>query len=284
MSLSPSRPEPHRREMTRRVIRDRTGNVDDPTEPIHFVRFAAKKRPRAECYSVRMGRRTKCTDERIEQLSTYIANGLSNKDACALVDLTEQTLYQWFRRAAEERETFARLSELRGRDDLGDDERVEFEQLVERHGDGSALVDTPFQRCADAVEKAQPMFKGSNLAVVRRGATESSVETRTTTEQMVDGKGVPVLTEQGEPIFKQTTVKIERPPHWQAAAWLLERKFPGEFGRRQAIDHSGEIGGLGSAIPDRFRVEFVAPTRGPDEQHDSPADLPDEQPIAPAGD
>lgn len=29
--------------------------------------------------------------------------------------------------------------------------------------------------------------------------------------------------------------------HWQAAAWWLERKFPEEFGRREAISHSGDM-------------------------------------------
>ena len=30
-------------------------------------------------------------------------------------------------------------------------------------------------------------------------------------------------------------------PSWQSAAWWLERNYPEEFGRRQAIEHSGKI-------------------------------------------
>lgn len=34
---------------------------------------------------------------------------------------------------------------------------------------------------------------------------------------------------------------IER--DWKAAAWLLERKFPGEYGSRSKVEHSGPGGG-----------------------------------------
>lgn len=33
---------------------------------------------------------------------------------------------------------------------------------------------------------------------------------------------------------------------WQASAWILERRFQKEFGRRQEIDHSGKIDGQSS--------------------------------------
>ena len=29
--------------------------------------------------------------------------------------------------------------------------------------------------------------------------------------------------------------------HWQACAWLLERKYPDEFGRKERVEHSGTI-------------------------------------------
>lgn len=31
--------------------------------------------------------------------------------------------------------------------------------------------------------------------------------------------------------------------HWQAAAWWLERSFPGRYGRRERIEHTGGEGG-----------------------------------------
>lgn len=31
------------------------------------------------------------------------------------------------------------------------------------------------------------------------------------------------------------------PQHWQAAAWLLERRFPNEFGKKEIKEHRGEV-------------------------------------------
>lgn len=39
-----------------------------------------------------------------------------------------------------------------------------------------------------------------------------------------------------------TVAKINADPSWQAKAWLLERQFPEEFGRRQLIAHAGPDG------------------------------------------
>ena len=43
-----------------------------------------------------------------------------------------------------------------------------------------------------------------------------------------------------EAVLKTALVsKIMNSPNWQAQAWLLERMFPEEYGRRQVIAHSG---------------------------------------------
>ena len=50
-----------------------------------------------------------------------------------------------------------------------------------------------------------------------------------------------------EELFKQTNIAIiqqaAKDGTWVAAAWLLERKHPEEFGRRQVLEHSGNIVG-----------------------------------------
>lgn len=33
------------------------------------------------------------------------------------------------------------------------------------------------------------------------------------------------------------------PQHWQANAWLLERRFPKEFGKSERVEHTGKDGG-----------------------------------------
>ena len=48
------------------------------------------KRPR--------GRQTKLTPELTEELAGYIAKGLSNKDACERVHISEDTFYRWLNR------------------------------------------------------------------------------------------------------------------------------------------------------------------------------------------
>ena len=55
--------------------------------------------------------------------------------------------------------------------------------------------------------------------------------------------------ERGKAKFKAThianiTKAAKQERHWQASAWLLERRFPDEYGRREKMDmnHSGNIG------------------------------------------
>ena len=40
--------------------------------------------------------------------------------------------------------------------------------------------------------------------------------------------------------------------NWQAKAWILERKYPDEFGKKERIEHSGEIKGN-----EKFVIEVV---------------------------
>ena len=83
------------------------------------------------------------------------------------------------------------------------------------------------QQLVAALENAEASFKAVNLGIIRSAATDSTVETRVV-DRYVDGK---LVTE---------TTTITRPPTWQPAAWLLERRFPGEYGRR-FIEHAGKL-------------------------------------------
>ena len=71
-----------------------------------------------------------------------------------------------------------------------------------------------------SVQAARSHFKKVNLEQIRRAATQMSTERRVRKTRMPDG------TEHIE------LIQITRPPVWQAAAWLLERNFPGEYSRR----------------------------------------------------
>ena len=80
----------------------------------------------------------------------------------------------------------------------------------------------------DALDKASAAFKAANLGIIRAAATEPTVETQ---EHVIEHKDGTQTKE-----VRRTT----RPPTWQPAAWLLERRFPGEFGRRM-IEHAGKL-------------------------------------------
>ena len=38
-------------------------------------------------------------------------------------------------------------------------------------------------------------------------------------------------------------IREQSKQQWQASAWFLERKWPNRWGRREHVEHSGEIGG-----------------------------------------
>ena len=59
-----------------------------------------------------------------------------------------------------------------------------------------------FPEFSEAVEKARAEAEAANVAVIREATTS----------------------------------------HWQAAAWWLERSFPGRWARRDKVEHAGAIG------------------------------------------
>lgn len=101
---------------------------------------------------------------------------------------------------------------------------------------GREAMSGRYRDFCDAVEKAETECRVALLGVIRRAATEPSIERRTRTR---DDKVV-------------ETVEIERPPDWHAAAWNLERRYPAEFGRR-FIRHEGEV----ATTPPDIRVVFT---------------------------
>ena len=93
--------------------------------------------------------------------------------------------------------------------------------------DGPAL---PLARTlCTSLKEAESGFKQANLAVIRRSANEPYVVTKEYVRKSPDGS-----------IIMTVTVTETRPPAWQPAGWLLERKIPVEFGKR--LEHSGRVG------------------------------------------
>lgn len=98
--------------------------------------------------------KTKLTYELIEQMARLKADGLSNKDVCRAVGISEQTFYRWTQNPRNKLQR----------------------ELCER------------------LKKEESRFKQTLLTTIRSAA-------------------------------------LEKTQHWTAAAWLLERSFPDEYGR-----------------------------------------------------
>lgn len=124
------------------------------------------------------GPKPKLTDGLIDDICTYIENGMSNKDAADLCQITDVTLYRWLREA----------------------------EMVD--GDGKPLSKYKQQRkLRDALVKARAAFKAYHVQSIIRASRKT----------------------------------------WQASAWLLERRFPEEYG---SVDRAGSI-----AIANRVAAE-----------------------------
>ena len=99
-----------------------------------------------------------------------------------------------------------------------------------------------------AVEKAREEWELLHLDRITAGATEGSIETRTTVRKV------------GDKEFRER-VTYNRPPSTADSKWLLERRYPERYGRR-VLDQNvtGEIENKGKP----FEV-VVVPPPGADE-------------------
>ena len=88
---------------------------------------------------------------------------------------------------------------------------------------GREESDGPFVELLDRVEAAQPKTAREYLDAIKDSALESTV----TTEETMHPDGT---------VTTKTTV---RPPNIKGGLWWLERRFPGEFGRK--VEHSGGV-------------------------------------------
>lgn len=91
----------------------------------------------------------------------------------------------------------------------------------------------PFRDFASAVTAAEECakFNSMNLIAQAGAGMFEWTETRRTQEYEINKGGAKVLVRENV----VTTVK-RVPPQWQANAWLLERRYPSEYGRREEAD------------------------------------------------
>ena len=147
-----------------------------------------------------MARGSKISKELVNEILTYKENGLSDKDICDMVGISQQAFYLWLKEA----ET----------------------------GINGTNPDRPVSNYAlklelfEGLKKARAAFKAYHIQTITKAARKS----------------------------------------WQAAAWMLERMYPKEFGR---IDR--QIALMGEATKETGMLdeilEYLRMTNGEDDVH-----------------
>ena len=165
-------------------------------------------------YRARMGRPSKCTPDLVASLAASLRASANVRLACQHVRIDPKTFYNW-------------------RDAAADEHR----RYTEEHGtEPDADVDAgtwPYLHFLHATSKALADYQLENLALIGQAAAGTTT-TRTTERTVTKTNG------DTERIVETTTTQSRA---WQAAAWLLERRFPSEYGRPQRVELTGEGGG-----------------------------------------
>lgn len=161
-----------------------------------------------------IGRPTILTPARADALIDAIRNGASPNRASTDALVSSTAVANWVRRGHAER---ARLDELHP-DGWTDKDVTKSEQI--------------YVAFVARVENAQKEWEQEALAAIREaGVGEEFVETVTT--RVDDGAKVSVT----------ESVRVKKTKSWQALAWLLERRMPGEYARVSRTEVTGADGG-----------------------------------------
>jgi hypothetical protein len=154
----------------------------------------------------------KITLDRLQKLVGYVSNGLAISSAASAVGISGNTAFVWQRRGKLE---IVRVDDLTGEDSLEQIPTLEEHWPTKNHWtdvpEDFDPVEWPFVVFALALEKAKSVFESRALTVISQAMTKN----------------------------------------WQAAAWLLERKMPEQYGRPEArlrIAHEGSEAGSPVAV------------------------------------
>ena len=161
-----------------------------------------------------IGRPTILTPARADALIDAIRDGASPNRASTDALVSSTAVANWVRRGHAER---ARLDELHP-DGWTDKDVTKSEQI--------------YVAFVARVENAQKEWEQEALAAIREaGVGEEFVETVVTEVSGVLG------------VQRTETVRVKKTKSWQALAWLLERRMPGEYARVSRTEVTGADGG-----------------------------------------
>lgn len=144
-----------------------------------------------------------------------VARGFTHRDAAAGAGINPGSLTTWLYRG---RTALARQ-------DAGED-IPESEQV--------------YAAFAAQVEDAKAQARAAKVKVIEDAAFKPQVVKRITRKLVDSGQrdrdGKPVLHE-----VERTERVEEHPPRWAAAAWLLERQYPADYGNRVQVHSTGDV-------------------------------------------
>lgn len=150
-----------------------------------------------------MGRSSKLTPERQDQIVNLIQAGNYASTAAQAAGIGERTYHRWMKQG---QEAAPKIEEWEQRVDhwneLNDAQRRSQGHLRPDEQQAPTAADITYWHFWQAVKKAEAEAEATAVLQIRKAASEGT---------------------------------------WQAAAWYLERKHREKYGRRDSIDHSGRI-------------------------------------------
>lgn len=211
-----------------------------------------------------MPRPTKLTADTVKHITQAIAVGAPTDQAARYAGVNPSTVFDWIERGR----TF-----LRVHGDYPDGSVKDVMRWVD--GDPARAV---YAREREDQSDTPRKSLYAELAPLLRKKTAPAVSYPEFVDRVEKARGDTVVRALG-------VIQKAMPDSWQAAAWLLERRYPDEFGRRQRLEHTGAGGGavefrpaesLGDprAIDAAERLlELVAGDGGPGDGGDEPLDV-----------
>lgn len=188
------------------------------------------------------GQPTKLSATKQRVICDAVALGLTWIVAAQRANVAYASLMHWKRWGQEAAlAVAAALSEMSPElweriDDLDDEYRtdgqptardLELEQMI-------PVRQRPYYRLWRGIERAQAQFETQHVALLNEaGRGYDEEETVTVTKR----------DPQGNIIEETRTVRQRRARHWQASAWLLERRIPERYAQLSRTEHTGLGGG-----------------------------------------
>ena len=184
-------------------------------------------------YNRSRGRRPSISTRLEKALCDLLRLGMPDAAACEAAGIPPSTYYRWRANGEEAHELRAAVL-ARG------DEPPAESSLVRRQR-------RFFEATTKARAAAQEVYLGRIAAAAAGRARTVEVRQEIEHVHLPDG-GVE------RRVVKETRIERQQPPAWQAAAWILERRHPGEFGRKERL----EVTEKGTDIERRVNVGAAA--------------------------